>query len=570
MPCERDKPDVLATVALDRARRIAPFVTLGILAAFVASEPLGVPLTWPVVLWNVVALGVLVAMNVAMRRERVAAHWGHPMMAALWGIATFGTILSGTLTDIGRVTPIILIEVVCAAVLLQTRVVVLLLLALDLVWIPVILRQGGEIGMYASAMLLAQIFAVLFQRLHRDALLRVADQREQLMHAQRMEASGTLAAGLAHDMNNILASIASFADLLRDQVPEDAGHADIDRIIAQANRGAELTRGLLAFSRRGQYRKQVIDLDATLREIVPILARTLPKSIEIRSTLDARVHVAGDAAQLHQVIINLGLNAADAMNGKGTLNITSTRIDVPEDSVLDLPAGTYVRIAIRDDGCGMDAATRLRVFEPFFTTKPRGRGTGLGLSTVWGIVQNHGGSVDVVSEPGQGATFTIHLPAVDSTPVDATKPDANQAARRTTILVIDDEEAVRTSTMRLLGRRGYDVLSAQNGQEGLRVFAEHRERIGLVVLDMGMPVMGGREFFHELRKTSDVPVLVATGYADDEEAQSLTAEGAALLEKPFAASALASEVARLLELGGPSQPLPRVQSAHDADPTRAN
>ncbi|NVB77192.1 MAG: response regulator [Kofleriaceae bacterium] len=571
MPRDRDKPDVLASIALDRARKIAPFVTLGIIVSFVLSEPLGVPLSWPVVLWNVIAIGALAAMNVALRRKRIGAHWGHAMMAALWGISTFGTLLSGSLTDIAKLTPIILIEVVCTAVMLQTRVVVVLLVALDLVWLPLIIIQGGDVGMFANAMLLAEVLAVLFQRLHREALLQVADQREQLLHAQRMEASGTLAAGLAHDMNNILASITSFADLLRDQVPEEAGQGDIDRIIAQAGRGAELTRGLLAFSRGGQYRKQVIAIDNVLRDVVPILSRTLPKSIQIRTTFETVACIDGDVAQIHQVIVNLGLNAADAMNGKGTLDIASTRIDVTPEAETGLPEGSYVRITVRDDGCGMDAATRLRVFEPFFTTKARGRGTGLGLSMVWGIVQNHGGTVDVASEPGQGATFTIHLPIVDALPADATvKPAATRATRQTTVLVIDDEEAVRTSTMRLLGRRGYDVLDAANGQEGLRVFAEHRDRIGLVVLDMGMPIMGGREFFHELRKISGVPVLVATGYADDDEAQALTAEGAALLEKPFAATALMGEVVRLLERGGPSRPLPRVESAHESNPSRAN
>jgi two-component system, cell cycle sensor histidine kinase and response regulator CckA len=196
----------------------------------------------------------------------------------------------------------------------------------------------------------------------------------------------------------------------------------------------------------------------------------------------------------------------------------------------------------------MDEATCRRAFEPFFTTKPRDRGTGLGLSTVWGIVQNHGGSVDVKSLPGAGTTFSIYLPVtVSPSAVDeAPEPVLPRPAQPTMVLVVDDEPGVRTSTARLLERKGHTVLTAENGADALSVHAANADAIGLVILDMGMPVMGGAECFKKLRQRSSVPVLIATGYASDDEAQALTAEGAALLEKPFPPSMLVREVARLL------------------------
>jgi CheY-like chemotaxis protein len=372
-----------------------------------------------------------------------------------------------------------------------------------------------------------------------DALRKeLARLHELLLHPQRMEAVGTLAAGLAHDMNNVLGSITTIAELLLDQCVDADTRGDLETIVAQAERGAELVRSLLAFSRKGQYRKQPVAIDEVVGRLLLLLAHTLPKTIEVRAErrAGAAAIVSGDPVQLNQVLVNLALNAADAMGGTGTITIAS---DV---------AGDRVRLRVSDTGCGMDPATLRRAFEPFFTTKPAGSGTGLGLSLVWGVVKNHDGTIDVASEVGRGTTFTIALPLVADAAASATPPPrrVRRPTSATTILVIDDEHALRNATRRALERFGYKVLEAGDGASGLAVFAEHRDRIGLVILDMGMPMMSGAECFRQLRAQSQVPVLIATGYADDAEARQLVAAGAGLIEKPFASTTLAIEVTQML------------------------
>jgi CheY-like chemotaxis protein len=238
--------------------------------------------------------------------------------------------------------------------------------------------------------------------------------------------------------------------------------------------------------------------------------------------------------------MNLAVNAADAMTGTGTLTITTEPVE--------LPTGSVVRLRVRDTGCGMDDATRARVFEPFFTTKPLGNGTGLGLSTVWGVVTSHGGTISVASAVGVGTVFTIEFPRTLALPPPPPASVIDVQPARATVLVVDDEPLVRSGTRRILERRGLAVLEASNGEEALAVFRAHAASIGLVILDMGMPVMGGAECFAKLREVADVPVLIATGYAEDTAAQALIARGATLIEKPFASAALARDVARLLAL----------------------
>ena len=566
---------LLEKIAYERSRVIAPFVFTGILVALVVSEFVAVPLAKPVIVWNIFALAGLAFLTFALRGQRIEPRWGNHILAAIWVAPVIGTLLSGAYTDLTRLMPVILVECLAAAVLLDTRVVVVLLLVLDAACLAIISRiDDADVAIYGLTLLLTQLFTVMFHRIHRQWIVRTEEHRyfeqqtsnkladqlkqlerseaarsklhDQLVHAQRMEAIGTLAAGLAHDMNNILASITSFASLLREEIDDNRAHGDLDRIISQASRGGELTRALLAFSRRGQYRKRVLALDAVVREVVPILTRTLPKSIEVRST-SVEGWVDGDPSQLQQVIINLAMNAADAMDGKGTLHIETAHVTYAiDESAHGLGPGTYVCLRVRDEGCGMDEATLRRVFEPFFTTKPLGRGTGLGLATVWGIVQAHGGAVDVTSTVGVGSTFTVYLPIANAPVAEEVDSKPLAPTRRTTVLVVDDEEMVRESTMRLLRRRGLDTVGARNGLEALEVFKTRANEIGLVVLDMAMPVMGGAECFHELRKSNDVPVLIATGYAADGDAQRLTSEGAVLIEKPFAARQLFDEVARLI------------------------
>jgi CheY-like chemotaxis protein len=241
--------------------------------------------------------------------------------------------------------------------------------------------------------------------------------------------------------------------------------------------------------------------------------------------------------------VNLAVNAADAMDGSGTLAIVGDVV------------GERARLRVTDTGKGMDEATRRRVFEPFFTTKELGRGSGLGLSTVWGIVQAHGGTIDVESAPGRGTTFTVWLPIVDGAPKPAPKRATARpvsAVRR--VLVVDDEVAVRTSTQRLLERIGIEVAVAVDGNDALRIYDAEAGAFDAIVLDMGMPGMGGAECFRHLRERGDVPVLIATGYADDRAVQALVEAGAALIEKPYGAEDLRRQVLRMFEQRRTSRP----------------
>ncbi len=571
--------DVLAPVALERARILAPWFFGGIAMALLLSEPTGVALSAPVIAWNLFALPAMAVLSMLLMRRRVSARWGHAALAVVWWIPLAGTLVSQYFNANPGLTFLVVAEVAAAAVMLDRRWVARSFLVLDAVWIPMMVSQRDDhTSLLIVLVVAAQIFALLFQQLVRSSLLNAETHRllqagtahelanqltelraseedrarlsEQLQHSQRMEVAGTLAAGLAHDMNNILCSIRSFAELLIAEPDVLSLRGDLAQIIVQSERGAELTRGLLTFSRRGQYRKEIVGVDSMIRDLVPLLSRTLPKTIKIRNQLGAGLaRIEGDPNQLGQVLINLAVNAAHAMDGKGALTICSDQIviDASAAAAFDLASGSYVRIQVIDTGIGMDEATRLRVFEPFFTTKALGQGTGLGLSTAWGVIHGHRGAIAVESQPGRGTTFTVHLPLTTAAlPVVVAPPPSESRTSSATVLVVDDEPMVRRGTKRILERKGYTVLEATNGAEALEVFAREGAAIGLVILDMGMPVMGGPECFSLLRAISDVPVLVATGYTSDGEAQSLIARGAALIEKPYASADLTRDVARLL------------------------
>jgi signal transduction histidine kinase/CheY-like chemotaxis protein len=567
-------------VALERARTLAPFVLLAMVGSAALSDRAGIPLTTAVIVYNAVAIPGIALMSWALLRRKVPDRWSHAMMTIAWWAPVGATLMSHYASDSPQLNQVLLVEIACTTILLDTRSVIASLVAVDLIWVPLIVRAGGDQAWnYISAAAVAEVFAVLIQILLRRSLVRSELNRiaaaetsaklevqlaevarsheertrlqEQLLHAQRLESLGTLAAGLAHDMNNVLGSITGLAGLLLDEPRDPETGADLERIISQAERGASLTRGLLAFSRRGKYRKLVVPLEQVVRDVLPLLARTLPKSIEVRSELAAPdACVEGDPSQLAQVLVNFAVNAADAMSGKGTLSITADVCDLDGEAAIaaGLAPGRHGRLQVSDTGTGMDEATRRRVFEPFFTTKPMGRGTGLGLSTVWGVVKTHGGAVSCDSEPGRGTTFSVLLPlSAEAAPAPVPRPPTDPLRARGTVLVVDDEPLVRLSTSRMLERMGLSVLEAGNGAEGLEVFREHDGAIALVVLDMGMPVMGGAECFRELRTHSQVPVLVATGYAVDEDVQALVAAGAGLLEKPFRMADLTREVTRLLD-----------------------
>jgi signal transduction histidine kinase/CheY-like chemotaxis protein len=518
------------------------------------------------------ATSIGVGVTAIISRRAISPRWGHLLCSVMWCAPVIATLFGqwsapGTGLLYAVLVPL---EMVAAAVLLDTRWVACLLLAIQVFWIPLCLRANlHDAAICLMTELTALVFALVMQIIMRRALLlhattaselkvQLAERlrlEDQLFHAQRMEAIGTLAGGLAHDMNNVLASITSFASLLDDEVQSSRGRAYLEQIVAQSLRGAELTRGLLAFSRHGTYRKQAIEIDDVVLEVLPILERTLPRSIAIRHRLSgATPSIEGDPIRLGQVMMNLCLNAAHAMDGDGTLVIAAdlVTLDDAAGTALGLTPGRYARFQVTDSGVGMDDATRRRVFEPFFTTKPSGQGTGLGLSTVWGIIQSHHGTVAVESSPGKGSTFTCYLPVTTKT--GATRPvtvdDRSVVPPHVgCVLVVDDEPAVRAGTARLVVRMGASALQACNGEEALELYRQHGTAIDLVILDMGMPVMGGAECFRKLREHSQVPVLIATGYAVDADVQEMVARGAALIEKPFRSSELVKQVARLLEIG---------------------
>lgn len=566
---------VLLPIALERARRLGPLLLVAIVGwtAILALTGRGSVTLVGIYLTMSVLVGAIV---IAARSPR-ATRWGHMMCNVGWCAPLVCTLATMYVSPSLHDASLFAIEIIGAVILFNTRWVVVTTTIAQVIWIALCLRHPDSAGVLIAIGVTAQAFAIALQVVLRRAMLhhattsaalemQLAERTRlegQLFHAQRMEAVGTLAAGLAHDMNNVLASISSFASLLDDEVTSPRGRADLDQIVTQALRGAELTRGLLAFSRRGQYRKQRIRIDDIVLEVLSILERTLPREVEIKGKLECGEQcVEGDSSQLSQALVNIGINAAYAMKGRGCFTITTDVVALAGEAAeaVALPPGRYARIAAADDGPGMPDEVRRHVFEPFFTTKPAGEGTGLGLSALWGIVQAHLGAVTVDSILTKGATFTIYLPAVDGEGPSRKLPVIGRTSklqRIGTVLVIDDEPAVRAGTARILERMGLTSLVASNGAEGLDLHAANASSIDLVILDMGMPVMGGAECFRKLRETSNIPVLIATGFANDEDVQSLVARGASLIEKPYPANALIAEVARLLELSKPAAPAER-------------
>jgi two-component system cell cycle sensor histidine kinase/response regulator CckA len=568
---------LLAPIVRERQRLLVPATLVSIIFYTVAAGPMGIALPAQVYAFDIAIIVVLSAITVPVMTRRIPDRWSHVVTTFVWWALVIATLQTEYFSHNPVYVLLLIVEAATAGLLLHTGHVVVSLVLATVLAIPLILRDtGANAAISTAALVTSGLFAVLTHFLMRGPLVRAETLRlaeaetarklagqltelersqaerdklhDQLLHAQRMEAVGTLAAGIAHDMNNVLGAITSFAGVLRSEIQEPRACEDLDQIVTEAERGAGLTRGLLTFSRRGQYRKLVIRIESVIRDVLPLLERTLPKSIAIHEVLDiADVRVEGDPVHLTQALVNFGLNAADAMNGSGTLVLSAAVDAIAAGNPLSLASGRYVRISVTDSGIGLDAATRLRVFEPFFTTKPIGRGTGLGLSTVWGIARAHNGAVDVQSELGHGATFSLYLPTTDA-PLTMAKPrpPSQPIAHSGTMLVVDDEPAVRKGTKRILEKMGFDVLAAADGAEALRMFDERRGAIDLVVLDMGMPVMSGPECFAALRKHSRVPILIATGYAVDAEAQALVAAGAGIIEKPFRSEDLEREVMRIL------------------------
>jgi signal transduction histidine kinase/ActR/RegA family two-component response regulator len=379
----------------------------------------------------------------------------------------------------------------------------------------------------------------------------------QLRQAQKMEAVGQLAGGVAHDFNNLLTVIKAHTFIALEGLPEDApAREDLVAVNDAAGRAADLTRRLLAFSRKQLLQPRVLDLNAAMSGVLPMLQRLIGEDIEVVTQLDPSLHtVSADPAQLEQVIMNLAVNARDAMPHGGVFRIATGNVELREARVMEdgftMQPGSYVVLEVGDTGVGMDAATRQRIFEPFFTTKEQGKGTGLGLAMVYGIVKQSGGYVRVESVPGKGARFEIWLPRAESGEQRPPRFERAAAPRRgtETVLVVEDEEAVRHVVRRVLELQGYTVHAARDGAEALHVARAQEGRIDLVMTDVILPEMSGPAIVERLlAEWPHAKVLYMSGYAAEEAAKrGLLVPGTALLKKPFTLDDLALAVRGVLD-----------------------
>jgi len=382
----------------------------------------------------------------------------------------------------------------------------------------------------------ASAVAVGIERKRAEEALRRSE--EQLRQAQKMEAIGRLAGGIAHDFNNLLTVITSYSDLvLEDLAPDDPKRDDVDQIRKAAEGAAALTRQLLAFSRQQVLEPKVLDLTAIVAGTEKLLRRLIGADIHLTTSLAPNLgSVKADPGQLEQIIINLAVNARDAMPAGGRLTIAAADKDMNE--------VRYVMLAVSDTGTGMDEQTKARIFEPFFTTKESGKGTGLGLATVYGIVKQAGGFIWVDSEPGRGTSFQVYLPRVDEpVPPVAVRPAMAEPRRGTeTVLVVEDAPSVRLVTRQVLERYGYAVLEAPNGDTALRLAAKHHGPIHLLLTDLIMPGLSGRQLAGQLAALRpEMKVLYVSGYPDTVES------GVTYLQKPFVPETLARRVRDVLD-----------------------
>jgi len=391
-----------------------------------------------------------------------------------------------------------------------------------------------------------------------SARVRAAAEREaletQLRQSQKMEALGRLAGGVAHDFNNMLQVIKGYAEFAAGNQTDAALVSEsLGQVMHAADRAAELTRHLLAFSRQRVLKRSILQLDTLVQDSLKMARRLLGEDIQLAVRVrESPPAVYADASLLEQVLINLCLNARDAMPDGGKLTIDVDTLSADDAFRAQCPwakPGLYAVIAVSDTGIGMLPEVRSRVFEPFFTTKEAGRGTGLGLSMSYGIVQQHGGMIEVESALGQGTTFRVYLPAADSQlDEQADVLTAGSSGGSETILVAEDEPSVRKLVSGVLQRMGYPVIEAQDGEEALALFAAHRGRLGLVILDMIMPRLSGRDVYQHLRKLdAEVPVLFSTGYADVAGEEFAQLEGIPVLRKPYSAAELLRAVRTALD-----------------------
>jgi two-component system, cell cycle sensor histidine kinase and response regulator CckA len=378
----------------------------------------------------------------------------------------------------------------------------------------------------------------------------------QLRQAQKMEAIGQLAGGIAHDFNNLLTVISGYSELLQHHLSHDEPlRKQAEQIKIAGDRATALTRQLLAFSRQQVLRPVVLDLNVVVTNLLQMLPRLIGEHIQLKTALDSQpTFVKTDPGQVEQVLLNLAINARDAMPDGGTLTIETSNVALDEAAcqrIGTISPGPFVQLTVHDTGCGMDAATQTRIFEPFFTTKDVGKGTGLGLATVYGIVTQSQGAISVNSAPGRGASLAVYFPTseVNEEPTDDGMTSTQSQVGWETVLVVEDQQSVRGFVRNLLMLNGYHVLEAADGPEAMNICRQHHGEIQLVVTDLVMPGMSGRELAERIAKEQpEVKVLYMSGYTDDSVVHAGVAQaGMAFLQKPFSPTTFTHKVREVLD-----------------------
>jgi two-component system cell cycle sensor histidine kinase/response regulator CckA len=389
----------------------------------------------------------------------------------------------------------------------------------------------------------------------REAEANRVSLERQVQHAQKLESLGVLAGGVAHDFNNLLVGMLGHSSLALSKLPaESPARANIGKVVQAAERAADLSRQMLAYSGRGHFVVQTTDLGSLVRENLHLFEASIPKGVRLEACLaETPAVIEADVGQVQQVVMNLVLNGAEAIGERpgsvtvvtGFEELTGEESRYSRFTAAKLKPGRYVLLDVRDDGAGMDVETLARVFEPFFTTKFVGRG--LGLAAVLGIIRGHGGGIDVQSVPGSGTTFSVVIPAAEGA-APVSRVAAAEGKVKGTILLIDDEEVVRETASEMLAAEDLEVLTADSGAAGIALYRDRRAEIGLIILDFSMPGMGGEETYRELRKIDpDVRVVLSSGFGEDEVTRRFAGLGLqGFIQKPYNPNALLEEIQRHL------------------------
>lgn len=584
--------DRLADEQMRRLRIATPFVAVVLLLGVITSESAGIPISVDVYVVNAISIGVGALLAALIWTGRVPSRRAWPVAALTWSLLPGTTLATFQLMGDPQLMVALFGALFVAPAIVISRHWLLLVTSMcALIWVALVdhvAPVGADLtflkvvglgaAAFANAAGLAQWRMMTWgarirEELHESnerlseelAERRRAEEereafRDQFVAAQRNEAIGNLAAGIAHEMNNVLGGILTAGELLQDESDPSSRRELIEDVVREARRGGALTHGLLAFARRGQYRRAPASPDGMVDELCRVLPRTIDRRVELERRGRADVQVDVDRAQLMQAILNLAINGADAMpdGGRLTLSTDVRDLGVDEAEQIGVESGRYAVVSVEDTGTGMDDETRRRVFEPFFTTKGPGKGTGLGLSMVHGAVRAHDGTIQIESALEKGTTVSIFLPVREGRVVQLDSARDGAVDGQGCALIIDDEPIIRASLGKVLQRIGFSVVAAADGREGLAAF-ESREDYALVLCDMNMPVMDGAACIRAMRRRSSVPIVVISGYAEEADAQALIRDGIVngFLEKPFTSAAL-REAIRAALAGASGQEFPVV------------